>query len=147
MCYLKRKFSGDLSLKVQPHSGEKATNTINCPLLGILYFLDNREAMGKDELDAAFGAAPGCNVEKKGEESKRVVGRSRGNSSRRNSAGWGRGNQVRTMWGRSPVGDALDLIMKAGTSGGARFAFASGRLDNGRSGPQKPSMWLAEGAK
>lgn len=47
--------------------------------------------------------------------------------------------------GRSPVGDALDFIMNAGTSGGVRFG--SGRLDNGRAGPQKPSMWVAEGAK
>lgn len=44
--------------------------------------------------------------------------------------------------GRSQVGDTLDFIMKAGTSGGVRFA--SGRLGNGRSGPQKPSMWVAE---
>lgn len=70
MCYLKRKFSGDLPLKVQPHSEEKARNTINCPLLGVLYFLDNREATGKDELDVAFGDAPGCNIEKKGKERK-----------------------------------------------------------------------------
>lgn len=76
MCYHKRKISGDLSLKVQPPSKEKATNTINCPLLGILYFLDNREATGKDELDVAFGDAPGCNIEKKGKETKSVVGRS-----------------------------------------------------------------------
>lgn len=76
MCYLKRKFSGDLSLKDQPRSEEKATNTINCPLLGILYFLGNREATGKDELDVAFGDAPGCNIEKKGKESKSMVGRS-----------------------------------------------------------------------
>lgn len=47
--------------------------------------------------------------------------------------------------GRSPVGDALDFIMKAGTSGGVRFA--SGRLGDGCSGPQNPSMWVAEGAK
>lgn len=65
MCYLKRKFPGDLSLKVQPCSEEKATNTINCPLLGILYFLDNREATGKDELDVAFGDSPGCNREER----------------------------------------------------------------------------------
>lgn len=42
-------------------------NTMNCPSPESLYFLSNREATGKDdELDVAFGDAPGCNIEKEG---------------------------------------------------------------------------------
>lgn len=50
---------------------EEATNTINCPLLGIYYLLRNyipgdMEATGKDGgFNVAFGEAPGYNVENK----------------------------------------------------------------------------------